>query len=105
MMNLRRMLPVAALMLATPFLSAQSSPARSAPVTKAAASQNQNALDINTASPDQLMALPGIGEVYMKRIVDGRPYTAKNQLLTRGILPKGTYAGISDQIIAKHATK
>jgi competence protein ComEA len=62
-------------------------------------------LDINTASPDQLKAFPGIGDAYSKRIIDGRPYTAKNQLVTRGILPQGTYNKIKDQIIASKPKK
>jgi len=62
-------------------------------------------LDINTATPDQIKALPGIGDAYTKRIIDGRPYTAKNQLTTRGILPQKTYDGIKNMIIAAHPAK
>jgi DNA uptake protein ComE-like DNA-binding protein len=62
-------------------------------------------LDINTATPDQLKAFNGIGDVYAKRIIDGRPYTAKNQLLTRGILPASAYNKIKDQIIASKPKK
>jgi DNA uptake protein ComE-like DNA-binding protein len=43
-------------------------------------------LDINTATPAQLKALPGMGDAYAARVIAGRPYTAKNQLTTRGIL-------------------
>jgi DNA uptake protein ComE-like DNA-binding protein len=57
-------------------------------------------LDINTATPAQLKALPGIGDNYIQRIVAGRPYTAKNQLATRGIIPQDEYERIRDQIIA-----
>jgi competence protein ComEA len=62
-------------------------------------------LDLNTATPQQLKALPGMGDVYVKRIVDGRPYTAKNQLVTRGILPQPAYEQIKDQIIAHRPKK
>ena len=57
-------------------------------------------LDINTATPEQLKALPGIGDVYIARIIAGRPYTAKNQLTTRGIIPEAAYDKVRDQIVA-----
>jgi competence protein ComEA len=73
---------------------------------KAAAAASTGApLDINTATPDQLKAFPGIGDAYSKRIIDGRPYTAKNQLVTKGVLPQATYNKIKDQIIASHPKK
>ena len=62
-------------------------------------------LDINTATPAQLRALPGMGDAYVRRIVEGRPYTAKNQLLTRGILPPAAYDRIRDQIVARRAAR
>lgn len=57
-------------------------------------------IDINTATKDQLDSLPGIGAAYSQKIVDGRPYTAKNDLVRRSIIPQSTYDGIKDQIIA-----
>ena len=62
-------------------------------------------MDINTATAAQLMTLPGIGNAYAKRIIAGRPYTAKNQLVTRGIIPQTTYNKIAAQIIAKKPQK
>lgn len=106
-MKFQRILAIATVFLATSIMSAQSAPAtaaqKPAAVTNAAKPSSNGLLDINTATPDQLKQLPGIGDAYSKRIVDGRPYTAKTQLTSRGILPKATYDGIAGQIIAKHA--
>jgi DNA uptake protein ComE-like DNA-binding protein len=60
-------------------------------------------LDINTASKEELSQLPGIGDALSQKIIDGRPYNAKNDLVRRKIIPQSTYDGIKDQIIAHHA--
>jgi DNA uptake protein ComE-like DNA-binding protein len=62
--------------------------------------ESKTRMDINTATAAQLKTLPGIGDAYAARIIAGRPYTAKNQLVQRGILPQNAYAAISSQIIA-----
>ena len=65
------------------------------------ASSTSNLIDINTASIDQLKTLPGIGDAYAQKIVAGRPYARKNELVQKKIIPPATYQKIAGMIIAK----
>jgi competence protein ComEA len=70
---------------------------------KAAKAEKKPMVDINSATKDELNALPGIGDAYSQKIIDGRPYANKAQLVSKKVLPKATYDGIKTEIVAKHA--
>ena len=63
------------------------------------------ALDINSAGKDQLAALPGSNPDLAQKIVDGRPYRRKIDILRKQIVPKNNYDQFQDQIIAKRQKK
>ncbi|MBE7180966.1 MAG: helix-hairpin-helix domain-containing protein [Terriglobus roseus] len=105
-MYARRLLTLVTLLSVWPVVATAQTKSAT-PATKsvtAAPAVKGEPIDLNTATPDQLKALPGIGDAYAKRIIDGRPYTMKNQLTQRGILPQATYDKIKDSVIARRPT-
>jgi DNA uptake protein ComE-like DNA-binding protein len=61
-------------------------------------------LDLNTASKEELAALPGVGPSYAQKIIDGRPYKDKRDLLRKRVLPENIYNQIKDRVIARRET-
>jgi competence protein ComEA len=66
-------------------------------------SAKKEPLDINSASANELKEVPGIGDAYAKKITENRPYKRKDELVSKKVVPQGTYDKIKDQIIAKQA--
>ena len=74
--------------------------AAAVPVPGVASGSSDGKIDVNTATFAELRALPGMGDEYARRVIRFRPYSARNQLATKGILPQAEYERIQDLVVA-----
>lgn len=70
-------------------------------ITSASLLHAADPIDLNTATADQLRFLPGIGDACSEKIIKGRPYNRKDELMQKKIIPQATYDKIKDRIVAK----
>ena len=101
--NFTRIIAVfCAFTLLTVIAAAQASESKSSTSTKTTKAAKTELVDINSATKEQLDALPGIGEAYSQKIIDGRPYNSKHDLVTKKVLPQNVYDKIKGKIVAHH---
>jgi competence protein ComEA len=79
---------------------AAAKPAAAKPAAAKPAAPKAEMLDLNSATREQLVALPGIGETYADAIIKNRPYKSKNELVSKKVIPAAAYKKIRTKVIA-----
>ena len=100
-MNFAKLFLSSLLILGLPTFALGQAGTAKAKAPAAASAASADLIDINSASADQLKAIPGIGDKYSAKIIAGRPYANKSQLVSKKVLPEGVYNKVKDKIIAK----
>ena len=100
-MRISRILAILITFVALALPQASSTKSHGTAGTAATAAKKPDLVDLNTASKEELDALPGIGSALSQKIIAGRPYRTKTDLVTKKVIPQSTYDRIKDQIIAR----